>query len=157
MAKIKKLIPVGFVIKDLGPNQLSYTCITNLNKWLDENYGIDPVLFFEEIAVPCIEPKCARYNIYDTSNYSGTLICTYIDALSNTKNAVTSRKIFYVYDLPSLMKDERFFKLLNDNKILKIFRCQDYFDKIAKLGFKLKPYIVDDFNINQILQVIKEN
>jgi hypothetical protein len=157
VAKYKKTVPIGFIIKDLGPNQQSYTCISNTNSWLDKNYGVDPVLFFEEVSVPCVEPKFARYNIYDTSNYYGYLVCTYIDGFFNIKNAVTSKKILYVYDLNTCLKDERFGQILDNKDVIKIFRCEDYLKKIRSLGFKTNDNIVQDFNIDQILKVIKDN
>jgi len=155
MAKYKKMTSIAFAIKDLGPNQIAYTCITNLNKWIENNYGVDPVLFFEEIAVPCVEPNCARYHTYNTCQYYGNLIYTDIDTLYNTYKICPAKKIFYIYDIAKNLKDDRFGTLLNDKNIIKIFRTKDYYNKIKSLGFKLDDNIVIDFNIDDIIKVIK--
>lgn len=155
MAKYKKIISLGFVIKDIGPNQMAYTCITNANKWLENNYGVAPVLFFEEVATPCIEPDFARYNIHSTCHYYDYLVYTDIDSFYSTKKISPSKKLFYVYDLNILFKDKRFGKILNDTSIIKIFRSIDYVNKIKSLGFKVNDNIVVDFNIDDIIKVIK--
>lgn len=154
MAKYKKMISLGFVLKDIGPNQMAYTCISNANKWLEDNYGIAPVIFFEEVAVPCIEPDFARYNIHSVSHYYGYLVYTDIDSFFSTKSISPSKKLFYIYDINTLFKDDRFGKILNDNNVIKIFRCSDYLKKIKSLGFKLNDNIVADFNIDDIMKAI---
>lgn len=158
LKKCKNLIQIGFVLQDLGPNQLAYTCISSINKYLDNNYGIDPVLFFQEQSMPCLQPKCARYNVYDTSYYYGNLITTTIDTTVNTRNARVCQKFYYIYELEYLKNKEnkvKFDTIMNDNTIVKFTRCLDFLQQLRNDGYEINGTIVNDFDPTSIHNIIK--
>lgn len=158
LRKCKNLISVGFVVSDLGPNQIAYTCMSSISKYLDDNYGIDPVLFFEEQSMPCLPPKCARYNIYDTSYYYGNLITTNIKTTLSATNAKLCKKFYYIYDLEYLRNEENkknFDIIMSDNTIVKFTRCLDFLKQLRNDGYNINGTIVNDFDLKSIHNIIK--
>jgi hypothetical protein len=145
---------IGVVMNDVGANQLAYTFITNVNEWQKTNFGVDFCLFTQEYASPCMDPKFARFNIFDTSYFGGHLITTSIQTFLNTQNAVKSKRYFYVNYLEYLRdksKEHLYQEIMHDDNIVKILRTKDYAEP---LGISSKQYyVLEDFDINSLIKI----
>lgn len=153
---------VGIVLNDLTGSQVAYLAIARSNKWLKDNLGANISVFYEDAGYPCITPEFARFNIRDTVFFTGDLICTSFKNVLATKNAACSKRYYYINDLEWTrswfqFNKQQFEEVMLDDNIVKFTRCKDYYNLLTKNGIKVHPTIVQDFDIDQIMEVIRGN
>lgn len=141
---------LGVVISNLQSSQIAYYTINEINK-----YKHDKVIFFEQLASPCLPINCGTLCINEICNFEGTLITTNIKntiMCSENMNRKKIKHIFYVWDLEWLRQGKKNF-LAN----LKAYMCPDVL--IARHGDHFypiynycnrKPLVIKDFKLNEI-------
>lgn len=150
---------VGFVVPSIDANQVAFTCITNCNRWLVNNFGMSFSVFYDKEYAPCIDPLFPRFHLADALGFEGHLIATSMSAALNIKTATKSRRYYYIYDLEWLRRGYTFSKeqtesILANDEIIKFARAKDHVEEIKKAGCTKLHGVVEDFNIEQIMEII---
>lgn len=149
---------LAFALTELGSGQIPYICISESNQFLNKKTDLDIVIFYEESAVPCVALDFARFHVRDSCYFKGNLICTSLSTIKSTEKAFCAKRFFYINDIIEQIKNKEEFDLVMKNKdIVKFTRCGDYYDYLTKLRYELSDIIVKDFDINTILQLMKES
>jgi hypothetical protein len=151
----KEFVQIGFALDHLGPCQSAYVGIVHANDVVKNNVGINVSMFFVDSQPLCVDAKFATYNIRDTANFKGNLIATSITTAKLISKCYTAKRYFYILDLNFDSNDQKVLEILRDDNIIKFTRSKDYLECLANKGFKINPKIVNDFNINEILEIIK--
>ena len=151
---------IGVVLGDLGPSQLSYYVVKNLNQKCEETAKDDFVAFVENISTHILEPDFGIMNIGEVWSFDGVLIATSVSTALQIIGSVNSaEKYFYVWDLewmrPSGHDFQYTVKAFNDPKIKLIARSEEHAKAIKNYSNRNVIGIVDDFNIEQLYKVIQ--
>jgi hypothetical protein len=157
--KIKK---IGFVLDNLGPNQLAYQLIKSGNILAEQSDKVDVVLFYRNFAPIVTPPSIAIFTVYDAFNYDGDLVVTNIqDAMSATRWPGPNRHNIYWYlqnlewlQLRNAMAYEEYAKVYLNPKLRLVCRSQDHYD-IVNAVWRTPYAIVEDGNVNKFLEVIE--
>lgn len=151
---------VGFCVNDLGMNQIAYTLIKNVNSWLEDNFGLNPSIFFIENNMTCLPVKFPRFHLKDANVFTGHLIATDIKTVINLSYVHRCKKYYYINDLFEIINaknDSGIIDILKDKEIIKFCRSKDHREYLMKKGYLIHDIIVDDFDLNQILEIINDN
>lgn len=153
--KIDKHLAIGFILNNLGRNQVAYTCISAINRYNNDSFGLNLNIFFKEQETPCINPVCGRFHARDSLLFNGHLIATDLENVKILNGVHLSHKYFYINNLPSILNNKHLSDpILKDKTITKFCRSKDYRDELLKLQYDISDCVVEDFNMNQILELI---
>jgi hypothetical protein len=149
---------IGIVVPHLGPSQISFYAIKEINRLVAEKYPHDLVLFFEQLINPVIQPQCASMCINELMSFKGILITTTIDntTMSIARNTRKDNKIvFYVWDLEWMRPNKNIYlynyKAFNSVHKL-IARSENHKKAIENYANRPIDKIIEDFNIEEILK-----
>lgn len=142
----------GIIINKLGIEQKDICIITELNKLVNSNSEICPILFFSEYSKTVTVPLFARMPIEEAYCFNQPIIANDIESATLLDNCpCPTRKIYYIWDLEWIY-DENY----NLNKYHKIYhsfeiivRSQTHYN-IFKKVWKKPDYLIEDFNYEQI-------
>lgn len=149
---------IGVMVGDLGASQLSYNVVKKLNDQC-KNSKDDFVAFIENITNFVVQPAFAVLGVNEIWSFDGVLIATSVSTASHMIKAVNpSQKYFYVWDLEWMRPHGHDFqynvKAFNDPSIQLIARSHDHALAIKNYCNRDVAGIVDDFNIDQLYEVI---
>lgn len=126
---------IGFVLNNLGPNQLAFDLIRSANEALKDP-GLDVVLFYEESRRPCLTPHFAIMPAVESWGYDGVLVAT--DRSTARKvipSPAASKKYFLVYDLewtrPPFLPFRENYAIYGDPNLNLLARSESHADAIA--------------------------
>ena len=151
---------IGIILNNLGASQLAYYVIRNINEQSEASVEDDCTIFFENMSPLVIKPLVGSMNTSEIWNFDGTLISTSFENTISSLNAATSAKrYFYVWDLEWLRPHGKSFErqvlAYADKDINLIARSEDHAKAIWNYCNRDVCGIVDDFNIEQLMEVIK--
>lgn len=151
---------IGVVLGDLGPSQLSYYVVKNINQRCETTAKDDFVAFVENISTHILEPDFGIMNIGEVWSFDGVLIATSVSTALQVIKAVNSaEKYFYVWDLEWMRQSGHDFaytvKAFNDPKINLIARSEEHARAIKNYCNREVIGIVDNFNTEQLYKVIQ--
>ncbi len=151
------MLKIAFVFDDLNASQPAYQCIKALNSLTIRSSDIEPSIFFIEQALPCIEPKFARYHVRDSLWYEGHLIATSVKTAMSIKLSTRAKRYFYIQDLEWLRQNcntEDWKSIMEDDNFIKICRCKDHAKAIHEAGFIISPAAIENYNIQKFVELI---
>jgi hypothetical protein len=153
---------IGFLVPNLGSTQLAFRLIYRANQAIRKNNDIDIIVFCENQTQPCFSPGFATMNIVDAWNYHGPLIATTISSAEKLiRFPRPSHKYFYLYDLEWIYtKDRNFIPFSNiyQHKGLDLIcRSISHKEIIENCWGKSIKAVIDDFDIEEFIKVIKED
>lgn len=150
------------LLKNTGSSQLSYYVIKNINELCETRPEIDPIVFCESQNKNCIPPNFAIMDMSECWGTKGDKIATSVStARCLIDIPCDRRKIFYVWDLEWInhsreVQSYEEYKNVYCNDSLEIICRSESHKKILENSFNRHvEHIVDDFNISQIIEVIK--
>lgn len=151
---------LGITVSSLGPNQLAYHTIKNLNLHLDVRPDLDPIVFYENNIRPCLPMNFASMQIYEAWGYDGIVVAT---SLSNAHKLLefpaSTAKFFYVWDLEWLrlqFKQYRSLVQIYRNPDLKLIaRSESHKDIIEDCWNTKVVGVVDNLDMGQLLGIIE--
>lgn len=153
-----ELKSVGFLTEDLSSSQTAFTMIKSINSYVENNVDIDFSLFVENQFMPCIYPKCSKFSIRDAFIMYGSLIATSIYTAKQLGNFPRSKHYFYIQDLEYLRLKTplEWHDIMFDREIIKFCRSKDHLNEIKSQQHynSISDLIVEDFNIEQILEIV---
>tara|TARA_R110002110_G_scaffold404333_1_gene622530 strand:- start:104 stop:565 length:462 start_codon:yes stop_codon:yes gene_type:complete len=149
----------GFVVRNLAPSQLSYYLINSINGEMENSCTDEAVVFIQE---PSIKMKANNFSMLNSTemwSFSGSLISTDISTTRQLSSLFgISKKFFYVWDLlwcrPQWRNHELTIKAFTDPSIRLIARSEDHAKMIKNYCNRDVCGIVDDFNMEQLKEVI---
>lgn len=148
---------LAFLVPDLGPSQLSFRLISQINSFAENHVGFDFCVLYESLQRPCLTMNFASMPIAEGWGFDGPVIST---SLSTTRKMLgfpaSPKKIFFVWDLEWLtMKDKTFRDLqevyLNPELTL-LSRCDDHAMVLWQMWGR-KAMVIPDFDLPQIIEV----
>ena len=153
---------IGISVNDLIPSQLSYYLTKNINEKCSDSVDHDFVIFFENLSGKITEPNFGMMNTTEIWSFQGHLITTSISTtLTAIKSMSPSEKYFYVWDLEWLRDRGKNFEYnipaFIDKDIKLIARSETHAKAIKNYCNRDVIGIVEDFNLDQLIGVIKEN
>lgn len=153
---MKKL---GIGLSNFGANQPGFLAILNINDYLSKNYHVDIIGFYESLIKYSATPNFACMQAVELWGYDGPVVaCTLNMAQDLIKIPTVAAKYFYVYDLEWIHlidKDyEKIKKIYSSPELTLIARCKDHAEVIQKLWNKEVKYIVEDFDMNKLVEIV---
>lgn len=151
-------IKFGWACVDFNPSQITYELTEQSNKYLDEHFDVSIAAFFIENSKPVLPLKFPRFHLKDCATFDGILIATDSTTAISIKNYKRNKLFYYISDFHELLRSKNLKEIMENDDILKFTRSKDYLE-ILKLNFKtsrISENIVEDFDIDQILSIVKE-
>ena len=159
---------VGFLVENLGASQAGYYLCKGINDFVGANPSRDIICYYEFFEPECLYVNCASLHIAEAWMQDGIMIAT---SQSTAEKLIgfpsTSKKYFYVWDLEWLRREGVRQQLQNTgyspyspylNPRLELICRSKYHADIIENNFNRKvEHIVDDFNINQIMEIVKND
>lgn len=149
---------IAAVINNLGPSQKSFYLIKEFNK-VSSDRRMSLSVFFERSAIPVVSTMFSCKSIAFISGYHHNAVATSLEEariLLNGNNA--SKKFLYLWDLEWLRTPGDYDAICNillDKRLNIIARSESHATMIENFCNKKPVGIVDDWNINQLTEVIK--
>lgn len=148
---------LAVAVSHLGPSQLAYTLIKNLNELSNKHYGI--VALYENVVPPCFDMKFPRQQIFDGYGFKGDIIATSLTTAYKLLAFPTlGRKFFYCWDLEWLrIPNKKYADLYNiyGNKEFTLIARNEEHKKIISDCWNVNvQYTIEDCNYKQIEQII---
>lgn len=155
------LTVIGVALDNLSARQDSCLAIHSINKWLEVNFGCDFMAFYLENLPPSLNPNFPRFDIRDSIGFKGHLFSTSLETTVICEKAFQPKKYYYIQDIewerPYCKVDTKVVESIKNNEeIIKVCRSIDHKKYIELQGWKIHPKIVEDFNVDQILEVIND-
>lgn len=149
---------LGFLMDHLGPSQLSYRMISQVNDYLDNNCSNDIIVFFENLSRPVLSPRFAIMQINEAWGFQGAAIATSLSTAGKLVNYPEPLlKIFYVWDLEWLRSKnynyEQNVAIYRHPELKIVTRCEDYKKEVENLWNVKVHDVVKDFNIEQFIEI----
>lgn len=147
---------IGLVVPHLGLSQIGFYSIKAINRLINIGYKDDAAIFFEQIAMPILQPLCGTMCINELMSFKGTLITSTIDntAMSLARNSRKNNKIIlYLWDLEWMRgKSDYRYNYSVLNSVDQIFvRSQEHGRAIENYVGK-PPMVLEEFNIVEIIK-----
>lgn len=154
------MISVSAIVDHLGPSQKSFYLIKEFNK-TSHRTDICVSVFFERASIPVTPLMFSCKSIAFLSGYHHVAISTTIantDMLLKSNN--NAKKYFYMWDIEWLTKPSHYSnisKVLLDPKLSIICRSESHEKLLFNFCNKKAVGIVDNWNINQLIDIINRN
>jgi len=154
------MINIAAVINDMGPSQKIFYLIKEFNRALS-NVQISVSAFVNMATAPVIRPLFCCNNVAFISNYHHTTISTTLqeaDMLLKSNN--NSTKYLYLWNMDWLMQPIHFtpaMDILRDERLHIISRSKSHSDIIENFCNKSPIGIVDNWNLDQLVEVIDDD
>lgn len=156
---------LGLLAQNLGASQMGYYICRNVNNYVDTNPDSDIICYYENYEQECMSPNFPSLHIAEAWTQEGSMIAT---SESTAEKLIgfpgADKKYFYVWDLEWLRWEPpriRFGNLGYSpyapylNPDLEIICRSQYHADIIKNNFNREvKYIVDDFNIQDIMEIV---
>tara|TARA_Y100000310_G_C20309297_1_gene635484 strand:+ start:84 stop:575 length:492 start_codon:yes stop_codon:yes gene_type:complete len=157
---------IGFVVKNLSASQLAYFLCDNLNNCCKNSYKNDYVVFTQNKSQKMKPNNFALLNSSELWGFDGVLIATCVStAMEVVKSVNPAKKYFYVWDLEwcrshlmGLQQRRDYIttvQAFSHPSMNLIARSPSHAAAIKNYCNKEVCGIVDDFNITELKQVIK--
>lgn len=141
--------PIGVVLNNLGPNQLAYFAIKSVNR-----ANLNVSLFYENMALPCLDVNAPIMTINEIWPFKGTLIATSIDTAIRINKVVGEiSRIFYVYDLEWIRNKTNFIYNMEafHSNIEIIARSNEHAKLIENYSNRKVSRVVSYFEIDKMI------
>lgn len=149
---------IGIVLNHLGPTQLAFSTITDVNKSLRTGLDISPIIFYENIFTQCAVANFPLMHVSELYNFSGIAVATDIHSANKVTNTFScKKKIFYVWDLewhrPPTKNFYDMYKTYNSMPI--ITRTTEH-AKLIQQNFNVTPIgVMENFSCEQLLKCLQ--
>ena len=148
---------IAAVVNNLGPSQNSFYLIKEFNKSAS-NKSMSLSVFFERSAIPIIPTMFSCKSISFISSYHHNAIATSLEEANILlKGNNASNKFLYLWDLEWLRTTCDYnasCDILLDKRLNIIARSESHATMIEHFCNKKPLGIVDNWNINQLIEVI---
>lgn len=159
MDKSKEFPKIGFIVNNLGPSQISYNLISQINKLYSANVPVCFAIFYENVANLMMEPNCMIMQCSEAWSYKGILIST---SLTNANKLIrmpaAEKKYFYVWNIEWLGNIIPYYEptqfVYSNPELHLIARNEDHATLIQNSYNRNVDFVVDDFDLVSMLRNI---
>ena len=153
---------IGFLVENIGAGQLGYCLCRQINNFVGANPTRDIICYYEFFEAECMCPNFVSQHVAQAWMQDGAMIATSQSTAEKLIGFPTcTQKYFYIWDLEWLRWEQHFGNLgyspyspyLNPRLEL-ICRSKHHADIVENNFNRKVKYIVDDFNINQIMEIV---
>jgi hypothetical protein len=150
---------LGIALANVGPSHLSYRVIRGVNEIMRTSHDTDIILFYEQLAQPCVPPLCSLMHINEVWGFDGQVIATNINTASKlVRSPGPSKKIFYCWDLDWLRIQQKQYEQLHsiysNPQLQLVARSVDHQKLLVDLwGAKNVP-VIEDFELPRLIEMI---
>ncbi len=153
---------VGFLLKDIGNNQLAYDLVTSINRMSkDKKHDYTFTLFTENVETPSVNPKCPVMNAAEIWSYDGTVVATSMaTAVKLIKSIGPKKKYLYVY-APEWFTQHKISQYENTHQIYMnpeleiVARNQDYHTLFTSCFNREPAFIWPEADVEQFVRNMK--
>lgn len=154
------MIKIGIAVPDLGNNQLAFSLIHKANALMEREFNVDLIAFYCNLVNPILNMSFSSMQLVEAYGYSGLLVATTLNTASNIiAFPGPKKKFFYVWDLEWMRHKTPSFSSLKDiyrnPELNLIARSGEHKRAIEESWNRSVVGIVDDFDMNQLLEVTK--
>lgn len=148
---------IGVILPFVGPSQMAFYAIHNLNNISYNTHDVDCIIFTENLDKGCVPSLHSIMDVSQIWNFNGLLISTNIDnTMMNIKSTNAAKKIFYIWDLEWLRNKKNFtenMKVYRNEQINLVTRSEDYADAVHNYC-GIRPRVIENFNLMEMLKWI---
>ena len=149
---------LGVYTNTLGNSEDLLSAVKGIGDGLKERKLDDASIFYDSASLDFPEAgiSCGLFNSTDLWNFTGSLVATDLDCAKNALSMVNKFNVIYYYGWDTKYKVNTIALLevaLND-KVKTICRTEGDLKKFKRLTGK-DAAVVEDFDINQLIEVIK--
>jgi hypothetical protein len=153
---------LGILVDNIGASQISFFVISELNKYIENDCSVEPIVFYENIQKNCLPTNFSVMELREAWGCRGSVIATSAStakSLSAFPDAM--KKFFYVWDVEWIRNSinktpyEDYSTVYADENLSLIARSDSHKKLIESSFNRHVEHVVDDFNISQIIEVIK--
>jgi len=161
------MIQLNFLVEHMGNSQLAFALTSTLNDLADTRSDLDAIVYYNTMHRIYMTPKFAMMQMVEAWGQPGYTIATSVaTARKMLSFPGTQKRLFYVWDLEWIRGEQIYYDmfapLYQDPSIVLIARSKIHADAINNCFNTgvVKPchkdiHIVDDFNEEQLLEVIQ--
>lgn len=152
------MLKIAGLVNNLGPSQLAYHAIHNINYTLINKPELDILLFYENVNRPCLPLNFAVMQMYEAWNYDGICVATDLNTAAKLINFPgPKRKFFYVWDLEWLRLKQKHFNVLYNiyaaPQLELLARSKSHAKLIEDCWNTKVTSIIDNFNLREIMEL----
>ena len=152
---------LNVLLQNMGANQLSYLVIRNLNRLAETQPNIDSIVYYEDVHRPCILPTFAVMQIAEAWCSQNPLIATSLSTAHKLMGFPNRNKFFYIWELEWLRHQPRMYEqyagVYTDPSLTLICRSESHKKLVENTFNREVQYIVEDFDTDQMLEILNEN
>lgn len=150
---------LGIALNNLGASLLNYCAITNINKFMKQNYKTDIICFYENTIKQSIPLDAASMQSVELWGYDGPVIATNLNLAHDIcKIPSIKKRFFYVWDLEWYYMDDKNFEKLQEvycnPDLTLITRNADYANILDSVWNANAYDIVEDFNLEKMMDIV---
>ena len=146
---------LGIYLEEVGEGEILQHAVGNINDGIEKGLLTDASIFYDSIGFNPYETKCGFFNSTDLWNFTGNLITTSIETTRTTLNIVNKFKILFYYNWSSHKDILGLISIVANPAVDTICNNSHNAQELYRLT-GIKPMgIVDNFNINDISQVVQ--
>lgn len=146
---------IAVMIDNLGPSQLAFYTIHQLNLYSKKEYDTDYCVFINNICQPIIDTNFSVMNMSESMSFDGDLIAPTFEIADKLINLVNqSNKHFHVWELEWIKNPylyEKFISILRNPELKLSTRSVFYANAIEKYSGVKITNITPNFNIKKII------
>jgi hypothetical protein len=152
---------MGFMLDNIGPNQLAHGLINSGNRFLEKNgQRSDIVLFIQNIIHPVQVPNFAHMNISESYDYNGNLVATSLNtAVKLLKCVGTRKRFFYVWDLEWTRPQNKNFAVINqiyNNPLVELIARSHTHSDLIELCWKKPIGVIEDGKVEKFYELFEK-
>lgn len=154
------MIQFGFLVKNITLSQHGLQLLFSLNKIVEENHDISPVLFYETYSTLPYPARFAMIQNREAWLFDGPIITTSIELVQILlKCPKPNPKYFYIWNLDWMHLPPTQLSFLqniymNDN--LKLIARSEHHARIIENCWQKPVSIIEDFNHNELTKLIRK-
>jgi len=153
---------IGILFDNLNISHLTYVGLNNINNICDQYIGLDIYIFTEQIARPCIDPKCAVGLMKDVFGWQEPLVATSINTCIYALNSSSKNIYYYAFDVDFInnynVSWRTIKKVFCDPRVTVVVRHKDHKALIeSEFDIKTSNVIIEDFNLVTMAKLIIED
>jgi len=151
---------IAALVENMGPSQKNFHMIKKFNE-IAQSSSTSVTCFYSNLTVPVSNAFFACMNMSGFSSYKGIAISTDLETTqAMMKTTANANKFYYVWDLEWLYQTisyETVQSILQDESLQILARSESHAKLIENFSNKKISGIVDNWNIQQLMEVTNGN
>jgi hypothetical protein len=147
------MIKLGFMIDNLGTNQLANSLINSGNSFLKNNSQSDLIIFRQNIMPNCVQPNFGIMDTAEAYNYDGVVVAT---SLSTADYLIRCpgpcKKLYYIWDLEWVSHSQKIYEIFeavyNSTELEIVCRSEEHAHFVNTCWNKRDIKIIEDADVS---------